>query len=109
MYMYIKKLADNTCRVFSSGGEGGNLPPLDCCLPPFQIGSNNSVLYFPEDNTPPRPPYHRLTHQYSHPFKISLENTLPVIDLSKTLQKSISHDQAKALSKRSRMMLVLAP
>ena len=42
---------------------GGNLPP------PLQIGSNNSVLYFPKDNTPPRPPYHRLACQYSPPSK----------------------------------------
>ena len=33
------------------------LPP-----PPLQIGS---VLYFPKDTTPPRPPYHRLARQYS--------------------------------------------
>ena len=24
----------NTFRIFSSVGEGGNLPPFDCCLPP---------------------------------------------------------------------------
>ena len=56
------------------GGEGGNLPPLDCCLLPLHIGSNNSVLYFPKDATPPRPPYHRLA--LVPPFKISLEKTL---------------------------------
>ena len=34
-----------TVRVYSRGG-GGNLPPLDCCLPPLQIGSNKSILFF---------------------------------------------------------------
>ena len=49
-----------SCRVFSSGGEGGgDLPlPLTAVFPPLQIGSNSSGLYFPKDNTPPRPPYH---------------------------------------------------
>ena len=41
-----------TAGYFLGGGES----PLDCCLPPLQIGSNNSVLYFPKDTTPPRPP-----------------------------------------------------
>ena len=72
---------------------------------PFQIGINNSALYFPKDNKHPRPPYHRLASQYSPPFKISLENTLPVIDLYKTLQKAY---QAKAQFKSSRMTLVSA-
>ena len=77
-------------RVFSSGGEGGNLAPLDCCLPPLQIGSNNSVLYFPKDNTPPRPPYHRLARQYSPPFKISLENIIyPALTSPKLCKKHI--------------------
>ena len=57
------------------GGEGGNLPPLDCCLPPLQIGSNNSVLYFPKIIHPQDPPTTGRT-PISPPFKISLENTL---------------------------------
>ena len=47
-----------TAGYFLVGGKGGIFPPR-------QIGSNNGVLYFPKDNTPPRPPYHRLARQYS--------------------------------------------
>ena len=63
-------------RVFSRGerGKGGNLPPLDCCLPPLQIGSNNSnsVLYFTKDKTP----LPLASMPIFPPFKISLEDTL---------------------------------
>ena len=91
---------------FLVGGKWGNLTPLDCCLPPLQIGSNNSVLYFPKDNTPPRPPYTGLHADINPPLQnIPRVYTLPAIDLSKTLQKAY---QAKALSKRSRMALVSA-
>ena len=65
------------CRVFSSEGKGGESSPFDCCLPTLQILSNNSVLYFLKDNTPPRPLYTTGSHaNIRPPFKISLENTL---------------------------------
>ena len=43
-----------TAGYFQGKGGGGNLHPLDCCLPHLQIGNNNRVLHFPKHNTPPR-------------------------------------------------------
>ena len=53
----------------------------------------------------PQDPTTTGSHANIPPFKISLENKIPCIDLSKTLQKAY---QAKAPSKRSRMTLVSA-
>ena len=74
-FHFNKKLRVGQTGYFLVGGKEGDLPRLDCCLPPLQIGSNNSVLYFPKDNTPQDPPTTG-SHANIPPFKISLEKTL---------------------------------
>ena len=102
--MLFLKYTFTAGRVFSSGGERGILPPLTAVFPPFRLAV--IIVYYvfqkiihPQDPLPPA------STPIFPPFKISLENTLPVIDLSKPLQKAY---QAKALSKRSRMTFVSA-
>ena len=72
-------------RVFSNGGEGGeSSPPLTAVFPPFRLAVI-IVYYIFQKIIHPLPPARTPIFP---PFKISLENTLPVIDLSKTLQKT---------------------
>ena len=81
------------------GGGGGT-----GVFPPFRLAVI-IVYYIFQKILHPQDPPTTGSHANIPPFKISLENILPVIDLSKTLQKAY---QAKALSKRSRMTFVSA-
>ena len=98
------------------GFDGGDVRYLNStryCFVIHSTGYSTCLIHFlsapmsgKQQATPPRPPYTGLHADINPPLQnIPRVNTLPVIDLSKTLQKAY---QANALSERSRMTLVSA-